>query len=162
VLPGDTICRKCGCDPISGRRPGQSSRAETARRRRLWAAAIGGAVCLVSGATVTALALRPEPKAKPDCIDEIRTMRRSVQAAFGRGNPIPRCDPTPPGPEGCWGSVDVVIASFRVPGQSYALRPTPGGFELECLADRDHDGRPAVYRANELIDGLRVTPDGTR
>ena len=86
-----------------------------------------------------------------------------IASAHSRGNRIPRCGTTPPGPIACWDPVDVGSSHMpTTPSMSLVLEPTRSGFELQCRADLDGDGKDALYEANLHIDGVRISPAGVR
>lgn len=164
ILPGDVQCRRCRYDFIAGRR--LTTDGEARRGRRLLVGMAAGAVLLLAGVLVLVLAGRGgdvEEPATDHCLAALRAIQPAVVAAHARGNPIPACGNTPPGPLSCWDPAGVTASLMPgVEGVSLSLLPTRTGFDIRCRADLDGDGNPAMYQANERIDGVRTSADGVR
>jgi len=164
VLPGEPSCRRCSYDFILGRKPADQGPLEAARLRRNVALSALAAVLLVAGVGFLFAASRgsTEPEEAPLCQVALEAMQPAVKAAAARGNAIPRCAATPPGPADCWASAGSDPAQYADQGLSFTLRPSAQGFELECARDADGDGKPAVWKANEDIVAVRITGEGVR
>ncbi len=166
VLPGDVQCRRCRYDFILGKQ--LSSDPEADEHRRVVLIRLGVLVVLLL-ATVGVLLLatgsdEDEPAVDDHpCLAALNRVQPVVASAHARGNPIPRCGDTPPGPIDCWDPVDVGSSLLPdIASMSLRLNPTRSGFELQCQADLDGDGAHALYEANLQIDGVRISPEGVR
>lgn len=160
VLPGEVACRRCGFDFILGRKPEDWNPIDQARRRRTMIASVAGGFLLLSGIALLILfgpgsddgAEQTDP-----CLDALALMQPVVAAAVERGNPVPRCGATPPGDPECWTAVDLPIERYTTEALSFTLRPGGSVFEIQCLIDADGDGVSAIYKANAVIDGVKIS-----
>lgn len=160
VLPGEVNCRRCGYDFILGKKPEDWNPIDQARRQRTFILSAAAAVLVIVGASVV-LFLAPggdEDQGVSDpCLVALAAMQPVVVSALDRGNPVPTCEPTPPGPADCWTRVGVKIAQHAQDGLAFSLRPGSSGFEMQCLVDADGNGEHAIYKANAVIDGVKIS-----
>ena len=97
------------------------------------------------------------------CLSILNKVQPVSAAAHSRGNTVPKCGATPPGPIACWDPVDVSSSHMpTTPSMSLRIDPSRSGFELQCRADLDGDGASALYEANLQTDGVRISPQGVR
>lgn len=166
VMPGDMACRRCGFDFILGRKPEDWNPIDATRRRRTQLVSLAAAALIIGGIVVLVLLApageAPDPADSDPCLVALKAMQPAVVAAVGRGNPIPTCGATPPGPDACWASVDVSPSQHAGSGVEFTLRGGSSGFDLQCLVDADGDGTKAVYKANAVIDGVKISSSDTR
>lgn len=167
VLPGDVQCRRCKYDFILGKQLSSDPEADERRRIMLLRGGVLGGLLLaaVGVLLLTMIADREEEPITDDhpCLAALQRVQPVIAAAHSRGNPVPDCHATPPGPVACWDPVDVTsIHMPTIPSMSLLLSRTRSGFELQCRADLDGDGAHALYEANLQIDGVRISPQGVR
>lgn len=166
VLPGDVSCRRCKYDFIMGRQLDSDPDADLRRRRlAIIGASLGGALILAG--LIMSFLLKPEedetgPKDDHPCMVSLQAIQPTIHGWLGRGNTIPECAPTPPGPTACWQEVGISAASVSGEGLEFTLEQTRDGFDLRCRADLDGDGDRALYSANEAVAGVRISPTGVR
>lgn len=161
VLPGEVNCRRCGFDFILGKKPEDWNPIDQARRQRTLVLSALAGVLLITGIVVV-LVVAPggddaDTAPADPCLVALSAMQPVINAAVERGNPVPRCEETPPGAADCWTAVDLKVEQYASAGVSFTLRPGGSGFELQCLVDADGDGQKAVYKANAVIDGVKIS-----
>ena len=160
VIPGEVTCRRCGFDFILGKKPEDWNPIDEARRRRTVLVSALAGVLLVTGVLLVLLveSRSTDDDAEVDpCLDALVQMQPVIAAAADRGNPVPRCEATPPADAECWTAVGVSIPKYATEGISFTLRPGSTVFELKCLVDADGDGVSAVYKANAIINGVKIS-----
>lgn len=165
LLPaGAPACRKCGYDLILGRKPeGWLPPDARVRRRVALIGAVIGVSCVGIAAAISQLVPESPPSGGPPCQEAILALRPSIAAAFARGAPIPACRNAADEPPDCWAPLGV--AAGELPDTRRArvrLRPSAGGFELECRTDDDGDGVDGVWKANHDVEIVRISPAGVR
>jgi hypothetical protein len=160
VIPGEVTCRRCGFDFILGRKPEDWNPIDEARRRKtMLVSGLAGALLVAGIILVLVVGGGPDEDVRvaDPCLDALVQMQPIVAAAVDRGNPVPKCEATPPGDPDCWTAVGVTIPTFAAEGLSFTLRAGGTVFELKCLIDADGDGVAAVYKANAVIDGVKIS-----
>lgn len=167
VLPGDVQCRRCKYDFILGKQLSSDPEADERRRIVLLRIAVLGGLLLAAVGVLflTTLGGEDDSPVVDDhpCLAALQRLQPVIASAHSRGNPIPRCGATPPGPIDCWDPVDVGTSQMpTTPTLALLLNPTRSGFELQCRSDLDGDGDLALYEANLDIDGVRISPGGVR
>jgi hypothetical protein len=166
VLPGDIQCRRCKYDFILGKQLSADPEADERRRRLIIRICVGAGLAVLV-VIVLVWSLR-DPEVGPvvddhPCLEVLARAQPVVASALRRGNPLPTCGATPPGPIECWATTDITTAHLpTVPTLNLSIAPARGGFELQCRADLDGDGATALYEANTSIAGVRISPYGVR
>ena len=160
VLPGQMSCGRCGYDFIKGGNPSDWVSEDDSRRRTKNMIAAGVAAAVALGVGVFLGVREPPPVAAEPCLAAVRSLLATVEAAAAAGTPIPSCPETPPGSVSCWAPLGLTLSKMpRAAGESYRVKPTQSGFDLECLHDHDKDGQAALYRATQDVGVVRITPD---
>jgi len=165
VIPGEVACRRCGFDFILGKKPEDWNPIDEARRRRTVLVSALAGVLLVTGVLLVLLvgSSSTDDDAEIDpCLDALVQMQPVIVAAVDRGNPVPKCEATPPADGECWTAVGVSVPKYATEGLSFTLRPGSTVFELKCMIDADGDGVSAVYKANAIINGVKISGSDIR